>query len=65
MFFDSHCHLNFPELSSRLDQIRADMAQADVRRALLISTRVETFDQVHALAMAHDNFSVHRRRSPR
>ena len=56
MFFDSHCHLNFPELSSRLDQIRADMAQADVRRALLISTRVETFDQVHALAMAHDNF---------
>ena len=56
MFFDSHCHLNFPELASRMDQIRADMAQADVRRALLISTQVETFDQVHALAMAYDNF---------
>ena len=56
MFFDSHCHLNFPELVSRLDQIRASMAQADVRRALLISTRVETFDEVHRLAMAHDNF---------
>ncbi|MEY2621371.1 MAG: hypothetical protein RIT26_1191 [Pseudomonadota bacterium] len=56
MYFDSHCHLNFPELASRLDQIRAEMAQADVRRALLISTKVETFDQVHAMAMAHDNF---------
>jgi TatD DNase family protein len=56
MYFDSHCHLNFPELLSRLDEIRANMAQADVQRALLISTKVETFEQVHALAMAHDNF---------
>jgi TatD DNase family protein len=56
MYFDSHCHLNFPELLGRLEQIRANMAHADVRRALLISTKVETFDQVHALAMAHDNF---------
>jgi TatD DNase family protein len=54
MYFDSHCHLNFPELLSRLDEIRANMAQADVQRALLISTKVETFEQVHALA--HDNF---------
>lgn len=56
MYFDSHCHLNFPELVSRLEAIRADMQQARVERALLISTRVETFDHVHALAMAHDNF---------
>ena len=56
MYFDSHCHLNFPELVSRLDQIRADMKAVGVERALLISTKVETFDQVHALAMAHDNF---------
>ena len=56
MYFDSHCHLNFPELVSRLEAIRSDMQQAGVARALLISTRVETFDHVHALAMAHDNF---------
>lgn len=56
MYFDSHCHLNFPELLVRLNDIRTHMAQARVLRALLISTKVETFEQVHALAMAHDNF---------
>ncbi len=56
MYFDSHCHLNFPELVARLDDIRADMQRQGVLRALLISTKVETFEQVHALALAHDNF---------
>ena len=56
MYFDSHCHLNFPELLGRLNDIRSHMAQAKVLRALLISTKVETFEQVHALAMSHDNF---------
>ncbi|HYD75583.1 TatD family hydrolase [Ramlibacter sp.] len=56
MFVDSHCHLSFPELSSRLDEIRAAMAQADVDRALCICTTLEEFESVHALATAHDNF---------
>ncbi len=56
MFVDSHCHLNFPELRERLPQIRADMAAARVDRALCICTTLEEFDQVHALALAHDNF---------
>lgn len=56
MFVDSHCHLNFPELRERLPQIRADMAEARVDRALCICTTLEEFDQVHALALAHDNF---------
>jgi len=56
MFVDSHCHLSFPELSSRLDDIRAAMAQARVDRALCICTTLEEFESVHALAMAYDNF---------
>lgn len=56
MFTDSHCHLNFPELETNLSQIRQDMADAQVSRALLISTKLETFPDVHRLAMAHDNF---------
>ena len=56
MFTDSHCHLNFPELETNLSQIRQDMADAKVSRALLISTKLETFPDVHRLAMAHDNF---------
>ena len=56
MYVDSHCHLSFPELTERLAQIRADMAAAQVDRALCICTTLEEFEQVHALAMGYDNF---------
>jgi TatD DNase family protein len=56
MFVDSHCHLSFPELTARLPEIRADMAAAQVDRALCICTTLEEFDQVHALATTYDNF---------
>ena len=56
MFIDSHCHLDFPELAERLPDIRQDMSKALVSHALLISTRMETFDKVHNLALAHENF---------
>ena len=56
MFVDSHCHLDFPEFAGRIDAIRADMAAAQVDRALCISTTLEGFEAVHAVAMAHDNF---------
>ena len=56
MFVDSHCHLSFPELHARIDAIRADMAAAQVDRALCICTTLEEFDVVHALATTHDNF---------
>jgi TatD DNase family protein len=56
MFVDSHCHLNFPELRDRIDVIRADMAAAQVDRALVICTTLEEFDEVHALARRFDNF---------
>jgi len=56
MYVDSHCHLSFPELRKRLPEIRADMAAAQVDRALCICTTLEEFDDVHSLAIAHDNF---------
>ena len=56
MYVDSHCHLSFPELSQRLPEIRAAMAQAQVDRALCICTRLEEFEAVHALATGYDNF---------
>ncbi len=56
MFVDSHCHLNFPELLAQLPEIRQAMAEAQVDRALCISTTLESFEAVHALATGYDNF---------
>jgi len=56
MFIDSHCHLNYPPLHDDVGALRSAMAQASVDKALVISTTLETFDDVHQLAMAHDNF---------
>ena len=56
MFVDSHCHLNFPELHSQLPAIWQAMQAARVEQALVISTTMETFDDVHAIAMAHPAF---------
>ncbi len=56
MFVDSHCHLNFPQYADTLAQVRADMQSARVDRALCISTTLEEFPEVHALALRYDNF---------
>lgn len=55
MFTDSHCHLSFPELKSRLPEILNAMAQAQVDRALCICTTLEEFEEVHSLAREHAN----------
>jgi TatD DNase family protein len=56
MFVDSHCHLTFPELHTRIDELRSAMRAAEVDRALCICTTLEEFPAVHALALGHDNF---------
>ena len=56
MYVDSHCHLNFPALRENIVDIRAAMVSAGVDRALCICTTLEEFDEVHALAVAYENF---------
>ncbi len=53
MFTDSHCHLNFPELTAKLPAILQAMQVAQVDRALCISTTLEEFPAVHQLAQLH------------
>ncbi len=55
MLVDSHCHLDFPELAAKLDEILANMQQSGVGHALCISVNMENFPQVLALAEAHPN----------
>jgi TatD DNase family protein len=54
-FVDSHCHLSFADFAGRMPEIRAAMHAAGVRRALTICTTLEEFEQVHALAVGHDD----------
>ncbi|MEN9842740.1 MAG: putative deoxyribonuclease YcfH [Pseudomonadota bacterium] len=53
MFTDSHCHLNFPDFQGQIQSLLQSMAEARVHRALCISTTLEEFPDVHALALAH------------
>lgn len=53
MFIDSHCHLSFPELSQQLPTILAAMQAAQVEQAICISTTLEEFPAVLALAEQH------------
>ena len=55
MLIDSHCHLNFPDLAQRLPEILANMAEADVDKAIAISVSRQSFEEVHAIAQNHPN----------
>ena len=55
MLVDSHCHLDFPELRSDLDGVLERMGANGVTHALTISTTLETFPAVRAVALAHAN----------
>lgn len=55
MFVDSHCHLDFPDLARREDEILANMAANRVGQALCISVTLEDFPRVRGLAERHPN----------
>jgi TatD DNase family protein len=50
MLVDSHCHLDFPDFASELDDVVARARAADVGRIVTISTRVKKHAQVLAIA---------------
>jgi TatD DNase family protein len=55
MFIDSHCHLDFPDLSSNLDEVLGKMRENQVSHALCVCVTLEDFPRVRALAEAHHN----------
>ena len=55
MLVDSHCHLDFPDLASRLGDLMANMRDNEVSHALCVSVNLEDFPRVLALAEAHPN----------
>jgi TatD DNase family protein len=55
MYVDSHCHLDFPELSSELAQVLDAMRENAVTHALCISVEMPAWPAMVAIAHAHDN----------
>jgi TatD DNase family protein len=55
MLIDSHCHLDFPELSANLDGVLERARGAGVGLIVTISTRVRRFNELKAVVEAHDN----------
>jgi TatD DNase family protein len=50
MYIDSHCHIDFPELSARMPELLAKMEQNRVTHALCVSVDLPDFPRVLALA---------------
>ncbi|MBY0573103.1 MAG: TatD family hydrolase [Undibacterium sp.] len=50
MYIDSHCHINFPELASRMPELLQRMQENGVTHALCVSVDLPDFPQVLALA---------------
>ena len=61
MLVDSHCHLDFPELANRLDQVLESMMNAKERRAAKAEiTSAELDGKKVALAALQDNWKMKR-----
>jgi TatD DNase family protein len=54
MLVDSHCHLDFPDFSSEREAVIGRARAAGVETMLTISTRLDQFDGVRAIAEGHD-----------
>lgn len=53
MYVDSHCHLDFPDLRAREDEILAAMHANGVSHALCVGVKLEDFPAVLGLAERH------------
>lgn len=55
MFVDSHCHLSAEALFAQMNTVLERMAEAQVTRALCVSTSMEDFARVDALCSQHSH----------
>lgn len=52
---DSHCHLDFPDFASEVEDVVTRAGDAGVRLMVTISTKVSEFDRIRALAERFTN----------
>ncbi len=54
MLIDSHCHLDFDVFDEDRTEIIARARAAGIHKMVTICTRLSRFDEIHAIARAHD-----------
>ncbi|WP_341991969.1 TatD family hydrolase [Azorhizobium sp. AG788] len=57
MLVDSHCHLDYPDFAPEVPEVLARAAAAGVSHLVTISTRVQRFDQILAIAERYEQVS--------
>lgn len=55
MFIDSHCHINFPELKSKMNEVLSSMREKKITHALCVSVTLDKFPEILDLATQHEH----------
>ena len=55
MYVDSHCHINFPELNQKIDQVLANMKDNDISHALCVSVTLDKINEILSLTKKYSN----------
>ena len=55
MFVDSHCHIDFPELAARMEDVLRNMAANQVSHALCVCVNLDDWPRIKMLAETHPN----------
>ncbi len=55
MYIDSHCHVNFPELSQKIDEVLSNMESNNISHALCVSVTLDKINEIIDLTKKYSN----------
>ena len=55
MYIDSHCHINFPELNEKIDEILVNMENNKISHALCVSVTLDKINEILDLTKKYSN----------
>ena len=55
MYIDSHCHINFPELNQKIDEVLMNMENNKITHALCVSVTLDKINEILDLTKKYSN----------
>ena len=55
MYIDSHCHINFPELNQKIDEVLKNMESNKISHALCVSVTLDKINEILDLTQKYSN----------